>query len=170
MRDQRRPQTHSILWARSIKHFALIRFGRALAAFRVPNPLQVSRATSSSVKRDNRSSCQRDFRCAPAHSGLYSRAVRNPFVQYLIGAGIFSIGLMILLSSAEIAHSLGRFWYRWTGKLRRDRADDDAKTPPPFYRTRLVIWRTLGVLIVADGLIWLVLATAEVCHVLPRAR
>lgn len=95
--------------------------------------------------------------------------MRNPFVQYLIGAGIFSIGLMILLSSAEIAHSLGHFWDRWTGKLPRDATLGDAtETPPPFFRVRLIIWRTLGILIVADGLIWLALATAEVFHVLPR--
>lgn len=88
----------------------------------------------------------------------------------MIGAGIFSIGLMILLSSAEIAHSLDRFWDRWTGKLPRDATAGAADAPPPFYRARLIIWRTLGILIVADGLIWLVLATAEVFHVLPRRR
>lgn len=76
---------------------------------------------------------------------------------------------MILLSSAEIAHSLGHFWDRWTGKLPRDATLGDAtETPPPFFRVRLIIWRTLGILIVADGLIWLALATAEVFHVLPR--
>jgi hypothetical protein len=68
--------------------------------------------------------------------------MRNPFVQYLIGAGIFSIGLMVLLSSAEIAHSLGRFWDRWTGKLPRDASADASEAPPPFYRARLIIWRT----------------------------
>lgn len=94
--------------------------------------------------------------------------MRNPFVQYLIGAGIFSIGLMILLSSAEIAHSLGRFWDRWTGKLPRDGTPLNSEAVPPFYRARLIIWRTLGILIVADGVIWLALATAEVFHVLPR--
>lgn len=73
---------------------------------------------------------------------------------------------MILLSSAEIAHSLGRFWDRWTGKLPHQAAD--AETSPPFYRVRLIIWRTLGILIVADGVIWLALATAEVFHVLLR--
>ncbi|HKF52274.1 MAG TPA: hypothetical protein VKB26_08170 [Candidatus Acidoferrales bacterium] len=99
------------------------------------------------------------------------RPVRNPFVQYLIGTGIFSVGLMILLSSAEIAHSLGRFWDRWTGKLPRNRVlrAADAESAPPFYRTRLIIWRALGILIVADGLIWLALATAEVFHLLPRS-
>lgn len=94
--------------------------------------------------------------------------MRDPLVQYLVGAAIFSIGLMILLSSAEIAAGLGRFWDRWTGKRARSTARDTI--PPPFYRARLLIWRTLGILIVADGLIWLALATAEVFHLLPRPR
>jgi hypothetical protein len=95
--------------------------------------------------------------------------MRDPLVQYLIGAAIFSIGLMILLSAADIAHSLGRFWSRWTGKNPGTFAADDTEPPPPFYRARLTIWRTLGVLILADGLIWLVLATAEVLHLFPRS-
>lgn len=95
--------------------------------------------------------------------------MRDPLVQYLIGAGILSIGMVILLSSADIAHSLGRFWDRWTGK--KARAAVNSNDPHPrFYRIRLIIWRTLGILIVADGLIWLVLATAEVFHILPRSR
>ncbi|MGB6484210.1 MAG: hypothetical protein WBE86_12065 [Candidatus Acidiferrales bacterium] len=94
--------------------------------------------------------------------------MHNPLVQYLIGVGILSIGLVILLSSAEIAHSLGRFWERWTGKRPPSAAGDSRDVPPPFYRARLVIWRTLGALIIADGLIWLGLATAEVFHFFPR--
>lgn len=94
--------------------------------------------------------------------------MRNPVVQYLVGAAIFSIGLMILLSSEEIARGLSRFWARWTGKLPRSAASDEA--PPPLYRARLVIWRTLGVLILIDGLIWLALATTEVFHLLARPR
>lgn len=92
--------------------------------------------------------------------------MRDPLVQYLVGTAIFSIGLIILLSSAEIAGGLGRFWDRWAGKRSRSVAPDAA--PPPFYRARLLIWRTLGVLILIDGLIWLVLATAEVFHLFPR--
>ncbi len=92
--------------------------------------------------------------------------MRDPLVQYLVGAAIFSIGLMILLSSEEIARGLSRFWDRWTGKHPRSAASDE--TPPPFYRARLIIWRTLGALILIDGLIWLALATTEVFHVLPR--
>jgi hypothetical protein len=91
--------------------------------------------------------------------------MQNPLVQYLVGAAIFSIGLMILLSSEEIAHGLSRFWDRWTGKHSHPAASDE--TPPPFYRARLIIWRILGILILIDGLIWLALATAEVFHLLP---
>lgn len=94
--------------------------------------------------------------------------MRDPLVQYLVGAAIFSIGLMILLSSDEIARGLGRFWERWTGKRSPLTAAD--ATPPPFYRARLLIWRTLGILILVDGLIWLALATAEVFHLLPHRR
>lgn len=96
--------------------------------------------------------------------------MRDPLIQYLIGVGILSVGLVILLSSAEIAHSLGRFWDRWTGRLPRRAAEQTTAAHPPFYRARLLIWRTLGALIVADGLIWLALATAEVFHLLPRIR
>lgn len=92
--------------------------------------------------------------------------MHDPLVQYLVGAGILSVGLMILLSSAEIAHSLGRFWERWTGA--RPRAGARSDPPPPLYRARLIIWRILGLLIVADGLIWLALATAGVFHLFPR--
>ncbi len=92
--------------------------------------------------------------------------MRDPLVQYLVGAAIFSIGLMIFLSSEEIAHGLGRFWGRWTGK--RSPSATSNTTPPPLYRVRLIIWRTLGILILADGLIWLALATAEVFHLFPR--
>ena len=95
--------------------------------------------------------------------------MRDPLVQYLIGAAIFSVGLMILLSAADIAHSLGRFWDRWTGKNGRASAAKADLPPPPFYRARLTIWRALGILILADGLIWLVLATAEVLHLFPRS-
>jgi hypothetical protein len=94
----------------------------------------------------------------------------NPLVQYLVGVGILSVGLVILLSSAEIAHSLGRFWERWTGKRPRGAATDKNDVPPPLYRARLLVWRVLGILIVADGLIWLALATAEILHLLPRTR
>lgn len=92
--------------------------------------------------------------------------MRNPLIQYLIGAGILCVGLMILLSSAEIAQGLNRFWERWTGRRGRAMADKPA-TPSPFYRTRLTIWRVLGALIVADGLVWIALATAELLHLLP---
>lgn len=93
--------------------------------------------------------------------------MRNPLIQYLIGSGILCVGLMILLSSADIAHSLNSFWERWTGRRPRAIADRSA-TPSPFYRTRLTIWRVLGALIVADGLVWIALATAELLHLLPR--
>ncbi|MFZ0640735.1 MAG: hypothetical protein WA020_16965 [Candidatus Acidiferrales bacterium] len=95
--------------------------------------------------------------------------MHDPLVQYLVGVGILSVGLVILLSSAEIAHSLGRFWERWTGRRPHAAAGDNRDPAPPFYRARLVIWRALGLLIVADGLIWLGLATAEVFHLLPRS-
>lgn len=92
--------------------------------------------------------------------------MHNPLVQYLVGAAIFSIGLMILLSADEIASGLGHFWARWTGK--RPRPTARGTNPPPLYRARLLIWRTLGILIVVDGLLWLALATAEVFHLLPH--
>lgn len=92
--------------------------------------------------------------------------MRDPLIQYLIGAGILCVGLMILLSSAEIAHSINSFWERWTGK--RPRAAGKRDTSPPLYRTRLTIWRVLGVLIIADGVVWLALATAELLRLLPR--
>jgi hypothetical protein len=96
--------------------------------------------------------------------------VREPLVQYLIGAAILSVGLMILLSAADIAHSLGRFWDRWTGKTLRSTAARNDEVPPPFYRARLTIWRTLGILIVADGIVWIALATAELLRLLPASR
>jgi hypothetical protein len=92
----------------------------------------------------------------------------NPFIQYLIGASILSVGLIILLSSAEIAHSLGRFWERWTARRPPGASVQNIDPHPPLYRARLIIWRTLGVLIIADGLIWLALATAEIFHLFPR--
>lgn len=95
--------------------------------------------------------------------------MRNPLIQYLVGAGIFCVGLMILLSSADIAHSLNSFWERWTGKRARPIAGKP-DTPSPFYQTRLTIWRVLGALIVADGLVWIALATAELLHLLPHSR
>lgn len=91
--------------------------------------------------------------------------MRDPLVQYLVGTAIFSIGLMILLSSDEIARGLGRFWDRWTGKRASSLGPD---ATPPFYRARILIWRTLGILILVDGIIWIALATAEVFHLLPR--
>lgn len=42
------------------------------------------------------------------------------------------------------------------------------ETPVSSYRLRLLIWRVLGALIFADGLMWLGLATAAVFHLLPR--
>jgi hypothetical protein len=95
--------------------------------------------------------------------------MRDPLVQYLVGAGILSVGLMILLSSAEIAHSLGRFWDRWTGKLPRGTIASRSDRPP-LYRLRLIIWRAIGILVAVDGVIWLALATSELLHLLPRAR
>lgn len=95
--------------------------------------------------------------------------MRDPLIQYLIGAGIFCVGLMILLSSADIAHSLNAFWERWTGRRPRVIAGKP-NIPSPFYRTRLTIWRVLGALIVADGLVWIALATAELLHLLPHSR
>ena len=113
--------------------------------------------------------------------------MRNPLVQYLVGAFILGIGLIILLSSSDIAHGLAHFWDKWSG--RRARAPQAPESEPPAlryrtrlaqpsaqeipaasYRARLVIWRILGALIFADGLIWLALATAEVFHLLPHHR
>jgi hypothetical protein len=94
--------------------------------------------------------------------------MHDPLVQYLVGAGILSVGLIVLLSSAEIAHSLGRFWERWTGKRASGTPATNLDPPPPLYRARLIVWRVLGALIIADGLIWLALATAEIFRLFPR--
>lgn len=96
--------------------------------------------------------------------------MRNPFVQYLVGACILSIGLIILLSSSEIAHGLTRFWEHWLGRSSVSKPKDPEQSQNGIYRSRLVMWRVLGALIVADGLIWLALASAEVMHLLPLAR
>jgi len=113
--------------------------------------------------------------------------MRHPLVQYLVGAFILGIGLIILLSSADIAHGLAHFWDKWFGKRARapqapspeqPAASRGARLAQPSaqeipatsYRTRLIIWRILGALIFADGLIWLALATAEVFHLLPHSR
>jgi hypothetical protein len=111
--------------------------------------------------------------------------VRNPLIQYLVGAFILGIGLIILLSSSDIAHGLAHFWDKWAGKRARPAqapAPEQSASyrtrfarpstheiPAASYRTRLIIWRMLGALILADGLIWLALATAEVFHLLPRS-
>jgi len=113
--------------------------------------------------------------------------MRNPLIQYLVGAFILGIGLIIVLSSADIAHGLAHFWDKWSGKRSRvaqsPTLEDPAgscparlaqpstqEIPAASYRARLLIWRILGALIFADGLIWLALATAEVFHLLPRNR
>jgi hypothetical protein len=94
--------------------------------------------------------------------------MRNPLVQYLVGACILSIGLVILLSSGEIAHGLAHFWDRWLGKPARENPARESELRADSYRSRLLVWRVLGALIVADGLIWLALASAEVLHLLPH--
>ncbi|HLW82423.1 MAG TPA: hypothetical protein VKS20_10315 [Candidatus Acidoferrales bacterium] len=94
--------------------------------------------------------------------------MRNPLVQYLIGACILSIGLVILLSSGEIAHGLAHFWDRWRGERRRANLTSESEDRATSYRARLLVWRVLGVLVVADGLIWLALASAEVLRLLPH--
>ncbi|HXT86808.1 MAG TPA: hypothetical protein VN745_07280 [Verrucomicrobiae bacterium] len=96
--------------------------------------------------------------------------MRNPLVQYLVGAFILGIGLIILLSSADIAHGLAHFWDKWAGRRARMAQPSTQKIPAASYRARLMIWRILGALIFADGFIWLALATAEVFHILPRSR
>ena len=96
--------------------------------------------------------------------------MRNPLIQYLVGAFIFGVGLIILLSASDIAHGLAHFWDKWAGRRSRS---SEVSAPPidaGSYRARLMIWRILGALILADGLIWLALATAEVFHVMPRNR
>ena len=111
--------------------------------------------------------------------------MRNPLVQYLVGAFILGIGLIILLSAADIAHGLAHFWDKWSGKRAhpaqahapeapattygaRIQQHSTQEIPAVSYRTRLIIWRILGALIFADGLVWLALATAEVFHLLTR--
>lgn len=94
--------------------------------------------------------------------------MRNPLVQYLVGACILSIGLVILLSSGEIAHGLAHFWDRWLGKPPRESRARESDVQAESYRARLLVWRVLGALIVADGLIWLALASAELLHLLPH--
>jgi hypothetical protein len=43
----------------------------------------------------------------------------QPLIQYLVGAFILGIGLIILLSSSDIAHGLAHFWDKWAGKRAR---------------------------------------------------
>lgn len=95
--------------------------------------------------------------------------MRNPLVQYLVGAFIFGVGLIILLSASDIAHGLAHFWDKWAGRRARTAQVPAPEPPAASYRARLLIWRILGALILADGLIWLALATAEVFHLFPRA-
>ncbi len=94
--------------------------------------------------------------------------MRNPLVQYLVGAFIFGVGLIILLSASDIAHGLAHFWDKWAGRRNPMAHSAASEIPVSSYRARLLIWRILGALIFADGLIWLALATAEVFHLLPR--
>lgn len=96
--------------------------------------------------------------------------MRNPLIQYLVGAFIFGVGLIILLSASDIAHGLAHFWDKWAGRRSRIAQPPETETPAGSYRARLMIWRILGALILADGLVWLALATAEVFHVMPRNR
>ena len=96
--------------------------------------------------------------------------MRNPLIQYLVGAFILGIGLIILLSASDIARGLAHFWDKWAGRQARLAEARAPEPPAASYRTRLIIWRILGALILADGLIWLALATSEVFHLLPRAR
>lgn len=95
--------------------------------------------------------------------------MRNPLVQYLVGAFIFGIGLVILLSASDIAHGLAHFWDKWAGKRSRSSQLSAPPNDAGSYRVRLIVWRILGTLILADGLIWLALATAEVFHLMPRS-
>jgi|GEM_PF-4409720 len=92
----------------------------------------------------------------------------DPLVQYLVGAFIFAVGIIILLSSPEIARGLAHFWGRWMGKNSTANAAPQRQPDDESYRTRLIVWRGLGVLIVADGLIWIVLASAQIFHLLPH--
>ena len=99
--------------------------------------------------------------------------MHNPLVQYLVGTCILSVGLVILLSATEIAHGLTHFWEHWLGKRwgessapRASGASDS--TPSAYYRARLLTWRAIGALIVIDGFIWLVRATAEVFRAMPH--
>ena len=95
--------------------------------------------------------------------------MRNPLIQYLVGAFIFGVGLIILLSASDIAHGLAHFWDKWAGRRARLAQSSAPEPRAASYRARLMIWRILGALILVDGLVWLALATAEVFHVMPRA-
>ncbi|MFZ0213739.1 MAG: hypothetical protein WBE20_04620 [Candidatus Acidiferrales bacterium] len=96
--------------------------------------------------------------------------MHDPLIQYLVGTCILSVGLVIWLSAPDIAYGLSHFWERWIGK----RTDDSGAAPrtiqPPSYRARLIIWRTIGTLILLEGLVWLVLATSGAFHLMPHAK
>jgi hypothetical protein len=98
--------------------------------------------------------------------------MHSPFVLYLAGTCILSVGLVILLAAKEIARGLSRFWSRWLetpadAPSERAAAEIDV---PPNYRARLIAWRMLGALFVVDGAIFIVRATSQVLHALPRMK
>ncbi|HEV2618229.1 MAG TPA: hypothetical protein VGU63_16640 [Candidatus Acidoferrales bacterium] len=114
-----------------------------------------------------------DACCSHARISLYSGSMHNPLVKYLIGACILSVGLVILLSATEIAHGLTHFWEHWLGKHPDESASPGtrvAESEEPQYRTRLLMWRALGALIVIDGFVWLARATSEVFRLMAHAK
>lgn len=93
--------------------------------------------------------------------------MHDPLIQYLVGTCILSVGIAILLSAPDIAQGLSRLWERLLGK-KDDSGTNSHSDQPLSYRARLIIWRTIGIIILVEGFIWLALATAGVFHLAPR--
>lgn len=89
--------------------------------------------------------------------------MHDPLIQYLVGTCILSVGLAIFLSATDIAQGLSHLWERWLGK--KDDSGANLNSDQPLsYRARLIIWRTIGMIFLVEGLIWIGLATIGAFH------
>lgn len=95
--------------------------------------------------------------------------MHDPLIQYLVGTCILSVGLAIFLSATDIAQGLSHLWERWLGK-KEDSALAAPSEQPLSYKARLIIWRTIGIILLVEGLIWIGLATAGAFHLAPHGK
>lgn len=95
--------------------------------------------------------------------------MHDPLIQYLVGTCILSVGLAIFLSATDIAQGLSHLWERWLGK-KEDSASTAPREQPLSYKARLIIWRTIGIILLVEGLIWIGLATAGAFHLAPHGK